>query len=510
MARDSAAPTPSQGKVATDLRLVAHLVPAWPKLAWLARVRRGTSDVDVWHGPSVEVSNQWIVEAVWSDDFDSGDIDQTDLIFGTGMRLRGSKVIFVSAGTTVDRLCWVQKDDSWYIANSLPALLAVAGVDLRDEYSEYKSDICTLASGIDRYKRAIPSTGNDVELVYFHNLTWDGNRLFETPKPDVAPGFRRYEDYHAFLIETAERLAANASHRDRGQIIKTVSTISSGYDAAAATVIARQMGCSSTLTIKQSASLWRGSDSGHHIAEQLGLDCKAYDRTARRYPLEEAVWAVSGHPTVLNWTLFDYPKPLCLLVTGCYGDQMWTRRRRNLSCPFMDSRVCDGGLGEFRLIQGVLHCPVPFWGVQHRRELHEITFSAEMEPWALHNKYDRPIPRRILEDAGISREAFGQRKMMVANDEPFLWPYSANAQKSFRSFLQRRNVDSPGPFLVWFYRRLAWADFMVNQNVTRRLGLPDFGLRRRLATAARNLLFQWANAELKRRYEATFREVETL
>jgi len=30
-----------------------------------------------------------------------------------------------------------------------------------------------------------------------------------------------------------------------------------------------------------------------------------------------------------------------------------------------------------------------------------------MEPWTLHNGYDRPIPRRLVEEAGVPLDAFG-------------------------------------------------------------------------------------------------------
>jgi hypothetical protein len=34
-----------------------------------------------------------------------------------------------------------------------------------------------------------------------------------------------------------------------------------------------------------------------------------------------------------------------------------------------------------------------------------------MQPWVLANKYDRPIPRRIVEEKGINRELFGINKV---------------------------------------------------------------------------------------------------
>ena len=46
----------------------------------------------------------------------------------------------------------------------------------------------------------------------------------------------------------------------------------------------------------------------------------------------------------------------------------------------------------------------------------DITTSAEMRPWSIGGDYDRPIPRRALEEAGVPRELFGQIKYAGAVD----------------------------------------------------------------------------------------------
>jgi hypothetical protein len=48
-----------------------------------------------------------------------------------------------------------------------------------------------------------------------------------------------------------------------------------------------------------------------------------------------------------------------------------------------------------------------------------------MRPWALERGgYDRPIPRRIVEEAGIPRDAFGQIKRMAAMPHVYSDPYT--------------------------------------------------------------------------------------
>ena len=44
------------------------------------------------------------------------------------------------------------------------------------------------------------------------------------------------------------------------------------------------------------------------------------------------------------------------------------------------------------------------------RAIHPINRSPEMKPWCVVGNYDRPIVRRIVEEAGVPREPFGNRK----------------------------------------------------------------------------------------------------
>lgn len=46
--------------------------------------------------------------------------------------------------------------------------------------------------------------------------------------------------------------------------------------------------------------------------------------------------------------------------------------------------------------------------------LSKIAKSEAMRPWRLNTEYDRPIPRRIAEEAGVPRELFGQKKQAAA------------------------------------------------------------------------------------------------
>jgi hypothetical protein len=68
-------------------------------------------------------------------------------------------------------------------------------------------------------------------------------------------------------------------------------------------------------------------------------------------------------------------------------------------------------MGEIRLTAGFAQAAVPFIGARCFPDIYRITESDEMVPWRLNNNYDRPIPRRIAEEAGVPREMFGQTKL---------------------------------------------------------------------------------------------------
>jgi hypothetical protein len=446
----------------------------------------------------VETRGDWLAEAVWAGEFCAGDFDKTDLVFGTGIRCRGDNVTFVSSGSTLDRLWHCRHNGRQYVSNSLPALLAVAGLSLRDDY-DYATPMKTICGGLSAYRRVFATDSSSIHVVYFSNLSYDGEGLVEVRKPDESPDFTSYRDYTSFLLGCAKGLKENLCSPERQTPVATLTSVSSGYDSPAASVIARHAGCKDAVTFLKAASLWRGADSGQTIGHQLGLRVGALDATAAGYPLEETIWSVVGRPGVLNWTLFDYPEPLCCFFTGCHGDKVWARVGPELADVFEIPSVADLGIGEFRLFKGVFHCPVPFWGIRKLGQIRAISALPEMKAWTLGTAYDRPIPRRIAEEAGVSRELFGIRKKNTSSEAFFLWPYSPDAKASFARYVRGRGQYAPSRPTLAFLRFFTHWDSLMHKNITRRLGIRK-SLRHFLTLKGSTLLFQWANSVLKERY----------
>jgi hypothetical protein len=105
------------------MRLEYSRVPEWPSLAWLAKLEPGNDCVSVQCGVRLETNHDWFCEAVWVGDYASGDLDQSDIVAGSGARIRNEELIFASAGATVDRLVSIEAKDAFYVSNSLPCIL---------------------------------------------------------------------------------------------------------------------------------------------------------------------------------------------------------------------------------------------------------------------------------------------------------------------------------------------------------------------------------------------------
>jgi len=489
--------------------LTCQLVPAWPKLAWVAVLEHGTARVLLRHGSHVELGDGSCVEGVWAGAFEDGGFDRSDLFFGSGIRCRGNRVVFASTSTMLDRLWHCRRGRRIYVANSLPALLACAEISLLDDYQHYAADIATLTKGLHDYKRTIPGRPSNISLTYYRNLEYDGRNLSEVAKPDTTPTFACYADYHAFLVEVANRLGANLRSPSRKHRIAPLATVSSGYDSGAAAAIAREAGCTQTVSITNASSLLPRSDSGQDVAHGLGMACRVYRQTPEAYRREETIWSAAGDPAGLNLTVFGYPEPLCLLLTGYRGDTAWDSYVMDDCAPLSAPTIAGLSLCEFRLFRGLFHCPVPCWGALHVQQIQTVSLMPEMAPWRLNGDYDRPIPRRILEEAGVPRKAFGLRKKATFAPRSFFWPFTTRCAQSFRDYLRERGYSVPPPQAITVLRKAAHLAMLVYSNTPRKLRPKFADPRTLLAIRAQSLLFQWANHELKKGYEAPLAPIVT-
>jgi hypothetical protein len=199
-----------------------------------------------------------------------------------------------------------------------------------------------------------------------------------------------------------------------------------------------------------------------------------------------------------------------LVVSGRHGERSWSPGRRSARRHLRETDECllsGHSLGEFRLRAGFLHFPVPYVRALHGRAIRRITRSGEMRPWRLGTDYDRPIARRIAEEAGVPREAFGQRKMGAGvesrrlapdSERDFLDFVAASVPDSLRRRLDTRPLDDRRylhdrlAYVRTNYSHLPGADVLLDLVGSDRLHMlwNSIGLYQ----------FHWGAARIARRY----------
>jgi hypothetical protein len=433
-----------------------------PPLAWCARLDQRGSAV-VHHGLRVETRSEGFVEGAWDGAFEAFDFDRAETAAATGGRVRDGRLVFVSPSNPLERLFVLRLAGTTMISNSLVFVLAAAGDALDPSYPRYFFDLLAQArKGIATPPARLPTAaGHVVEAFVCCNLeVLDAARLRRVDKP-LGPPPRSFGEYFRMIQGAAIGVAANAASTARRHVYPMVAACSKGYDSTAAAALASRAGCREGVTFTASAAasghpllgVSRESlnDSGASVLQALGMQVTEFDRTA-----------VDGLPDHPHAEFFIGPAAMTdastramedslrgrVLVSGRHGERYWGLRRK---CARRNLRETDDcllsghTLGEFRLRAGFVHFPVPYVGARHGPAIHAITCSDEMRPWRLGSGYDRPIARRIAEEAGVPRETFGRRKMGAGSASRRLGPES---ERDFLDFVKtfvpervRRGLD---------------------------------------------------------------------
>ena len=484
------------------MKFICELSNDLPKLSWICICQKISGNIYVYHGSCVEVKkDMFCIAGIWDGEFAEGDFDKTDIVAGTGIRFRGNRVIFVPPGNTIDRIISYMSQDYLFVSNSFSALLEMCDIELIDAH-DYEENFETIAHGLEKYTKKIPTESGDIRLTYYNNLVYNGNEVYEVRKPCNAPHFNTFNDYYNYLLEVADSISNNVKDKGRKKPLPIISTISSGYDSPVATVIAKFMGLEKAVTIEKAASWLNRSDSGAKIAEALSIPCECYEAMRDNYPLEETLWAAMGHANDLHMSVFDYPEPVCLMITAFHGDLVWEKDHYDISEFLVRHSTSAASLTEFALHRGVINCSIAFWAIQNVHEIQKIWRLDEMKPWTLDTEYDRPVPRRIVEEAGVPREIYAARKTTSANSvwSPNPLPLSKCLQKEYKAYLKDRGFKVPFKYERFIWQLIAaveWHLLEPTRNFVKSDKFPSipFAPRKR-----RWLLFHWANEKVRRNY----------
>lgn len=405
-----------------------------PRLAWCAQLQRGSDEILVEHGPWVETHDGFFAEGAWDRPFADGDLADALALLGSGGTIAGAEAVFCTTTHTMERLHSIRIGDTLWLSNSFAYLLEVTADAPDVNYRYYERDFMTFLRGRRRALRSVPTLRDrQVQLHYGERLFVDrdlGIRAQPFPAP---PRFANYADYIAKTEAMVKRLHDNANDPLRKIRYQPLSTLSSGYDSPACTVIAKSIGCRRAITLLKAREHYYSADavpgnfddSGAAIAHHLGIELTPFSRDAylERDDYPEAEFLATGNggdDVVLAAAEAELPRTM--LFTGFLGDTLWgldgadPKASRDYAYTF----PAGGTFGEFRLRVGFVHVPVPLLTFTRHEDVLRISRSAEMGRWCVGGVYDRPIPRRLVETAGVPREIYAREKKAVT--QPFWLP----------------------------------------------------------------------------------------
>ena len=486
--------------------IAATAEPGLPALAWLVECEDGQMRGRC--GAAVEISGHGLFEGAWAGDFPAFDFDRTDYVFGTGVRIRDGQAVFVPPSHTLDALYVWLRSGGYCVSNSLAFLCEHTGIDL--PYAGYGRRFASVVLGIERYRKEIHRNPRG----RLYRMVYDPFRIIDgAVRPDCSAVSSRFGDfgsYRAHLADVLRRASNNAASPDRKRAYAPLATCSTGYDSSACAVLAAEIGCRTAITFGTDRT--GKADSGSEVGTRLGLEVAELPGYARRWVpdgLTEVEFCTSG----LGGEDVVFLQAAGILrgrmvITGFFGDSVWGFDKA-AGTTIERSDLSGGSLSELRLRLPFIHLPLPFVGARDWPEIRRIGHSAEMQSHRVGGKYDRPIPRRILEDAGVPRGLFGQEKKMVSSlifiDRTRLSP------ESRRDFLEQEAGIIGGRKLLYILRRLAFHGRLTAGRLVphlQRTILGDYRIFEHTHPRSSDAVFLWALGKQRRIYRTAPRPAD--
>ena len=472
-----------------------------PKLAWIAEVDPANKTVQLWHGTSVECHPLWCVEGVWEDDFERGNFHDVENFFGSGVRVEGNNLTFCASVAPTDRLVHVWWREPCYASNSLIQLLARTGarLSLRHDYAEE-----TFASrfGIHDYPSAIRVEHADFAVVYqeYHcNLTLEEGRLVRSVR-SLPRRFMSFDGYQHALVQALGKIRDNYRSPGRRYKLAAFTTTSTGYDSSAVSALGKSLGVTESFTTEDDAKVAaRRRESGLDVVKALGLNARTMCANPKQISAVERYFlaaCIDGSEIIYHDLIQDIEAHYdsAVVFTGYYGDVVWSRAMPRFADDIRRKDVSGLGIAEVRLWAGFVHVPVPTMYARNIADIVAISNSIEMQPWRMVSDYDRPIPRRIAETAGVPRGLFGiaKRAQLIYYNQP----KNAQLKREFFDYVTRGLRITR--FRLELIDLLRYVDYRLAQLRGSRPVLADRIHNRR------SLMFVWAVNSLASEFEGLY------
>jgi hypothetical protein len=506
------------------LKLNAEVSAALPPLAWLLEIDGVPHRHRLICGSGVLLGENAFFEGAWPGAVSAMDFAQKADAFGSGGMLHGQGWTIVPPSHTLESVFACKEGARLFVSNALPFLLAHRGDALDPAFLDYHRVFFDILGGLEHSPIRFPSLrAAEIRGYFFHNLAIGPEPEIAVRKKPEAPRFHAFADYRAHLARVVEATLDNARDPLRRYAYRPLATISQGYDSPACAALAREAGCREAVTHTHARRAFGvvDSDSGEEIAKALDMTITATDRRAYLQREElvtpEAEFFSHGlEGADVNYLAFAPQIRHRVLFTGCHGDTMWEKRK--VPSDVIKRGDLDGGsLGEYRRRMDFIHLPLPYVGALRHRDVVTISNMPEMAPYSLGGEYDRPIARRILEEAGVPRGAFGQAKKATTLSffgfQPGLVEHlSPSTRRSLRAFAETWRPSLGARMRLRRNEAIAILVAAVRliekrTHVARLLGLEPLLEKilhvldtRNLDTPETVLVLHWSMAEMTKRY----------
>lgn len=420
-----------------------------PQNSWGIAVRDGQCAAVI--GTRVEAHDDFIAEGAWVGDFSALGLIASPFRCASGVIFRDGEVIVCAPMHGMEPVyAYLRSDGTFAASNSVAFLCVVAELNFnKDELHRIRKAAHTLTQGL-TYCRELHRDVNGALLrVAWSELCYSTGQVTETPIRRGEAPFATFTEYRAHLITTLSSLWDNARDPRRTKpYLNLVSTCSGGYDSAACSALAKAIGGETVVTL----STGRGGpiDSGAGVAHALGMTCLEFPREetalealdGERYLISPEISERSKYAEFIGsinsvqdspYLAFSEAIRNAVLLTGFHGDKVWVRSCK--SGPQVKRGDSSGsGMDEFRKRISFVHVPVAFIRVLDHEQISNIAMSDEMAPYTVEGSYNRPIPRRIVEEAGVPRHLFGNKKAAAA---ALLQPSSIARFQAFQEMMRR-------------------------------------------------------------------------
>jgi len=493
-----------------------------PRLAWGAKYEIKNQKANIIVGNGVEICREKgaLVEGAWDGDFENFNFHQSTAFIGTGVRKVQGELLVCGSTDRMAPLFSVHMEDEIYFSNSINFVLCMSQTSFLPLYPYYHHDILAMIrEGLYCLDGTTPLKDGHHLHIHFSNIAAiqpNGEVNYRTYGSGEAPS--SYESYRSILQKTMDQVLKNGADPARTHPLKSIATISTGYDSPATAAIARDAGCRDAITFYDSKSDQPHADNGSKNAASLGMSCKEFDRWEFKniHPPVEPEFCFMAGTSNAPWAAMENELTNSILICGHYGGDVWDNKKiRHMDK--LSSAWSRSGAGysqfEFRLRVGYICIDPSLIALRHSDKLAEIFNSEEMQPWSVGGEYDRPAARRIAEEAGIPREQFGMKKRKTSHSGMKKKEgLSEKGYESYTAFCEKSaNESSKLSWLYWrshyaityfIYYKLTSSSRKICASTPIRRKLPYLLNAAPLRLTWKFLFsFQWGYNELKGRYQ---------